>query len=170
MTFKWIGAALVMAACGAVGFYIAAAYLREERELRKLTTALDYMACELQYRLTPLPDLCRLAAGECSGIVGKILSELASELENSLKPEVEDCVLEVLCKIGDIPKRIRDAFLLMGTSLGRFDMEGQMKGLEMVRAFCRRELESMENGKDNRLRSYQTLGICAGAALAILFV
>ena len=170
MTFKWIGAALIIAACGGVGFAIAAAYLREERELRKLTTALDYMACELQYRLTPLPELCRLAGRECAGIVGKILTELASELESGLKPQVEDCVIEVLCQMSDLPKRIREAFLLLGSSLGRFDMEGQMKGLEIARGYCRRELENMANGRENRLRSYQTLGICAGAALAILFV
>ena len=170
MMYKWIGAALIIAGCGCVGFAIAAAYLREERELRKLITALDYMACELQYRLTPLPDLCRQAGRECTGIVGRILTELALELECGLKPEVGDCVIEALCKVGEIPRRVRDAFLLLGSSLGRFDVEGQMKGLEMARTSCRRELEMMENGRDNRLRSYQTLGICAGAALAILFV
>ena len=32
------------------------------------------------------------------------------------------------------------------------------------------ELEQMAEGRDTRLRSYQTLGLCAGAALAILLV
>ena len=33
-----------------------------------------------------------------------------------------------------------------------------------------RELEVMGRNQEERLRSYQTLGLCAGAALAILFV
>ena len=70
----------------------------------------------------------------------------------------------------EIPKRVRQAFEIMGSSLGRFDMEGQIKGLEAVRGFCRRELEGLSQNRDSRLRSYQTLGLCAGAALAILFV
>ena len=55
MSFKWIGALMVVAGCGGVGFTMAAAYIREEWALRSLIGALDYMTCELQYRLTPLP-------------------------------------------------------------------------------------------------------------------
>ena len=170
MMFKWIGAVLVVAGCGAAGFAIAGAYRQEEKELRQLTAALDFMSCELQYRLTPLPDLCRLASREISGLSGKVLAGIALELESKLKPQVDDCVLEAMCQAGDLPRRLREAFLLMGSSLGRFDVEGQIKGLDAVRAYCRRELEIMASGRENRLRSYQTLGICAGAALAILFV
>ena len=170
MLLKWIGAALITAGCGGAGFSIAAAYRREERELRQMTTALDFMACELQYRLTPLPDLCRLAGSELRGISGKFLTALAAELECGLQPEVGDCVIQVLAQMADIPRKVKEAALLLGSSLGRFDVDGQLKGLETVRGFCRRELEIMSAGKENRLRSYQTLGICAGAALAILFI
>ena len=31
-------------------------------------------------------------------------------------------------------------------------------------------LSRLETNRENRLRSYQTLGLCAGAALAILFL
>ena len=43
-------------------------------------------------------------------------------------------------------------------------------GVETVRGECRRELEQMNVNKDVRLRSYQTLGFCAGAAVAILLI
>jgi hypothetical protein len=33
---------------------------------------------------------------------------------------------------------------------------------------CEHSLESIRNNRDARLRSYQTLGVCTGAALAIL--
>ena len=59
---------------------------------------------------------------------------------------------------------------MLGTSLGRFDLTGQLNGLEQVRSHCRRELEALAGNRDQRVRGYQTLGICAGAALAILFV
>ena len=42
--------------------------------------------------------------------------------------------------------------------------------MEIVRNYCDRELESLGKNGEERLRSYQTLGLCAGAALAILFV
>ncbi|MBO5129709.1 MAG: stage III sporulation protein AB [Oscillospiraceae bacterium] len=170
MTGKWIGAILVILGCGGMGFSIAAASRREESSLRQLIGALDYMECELQYRLTPLPELCRQAAGELQGIVQKVLSALSRELESQISPDVESCLRAAMAACPEVPKRIRQAFEIMGASLGRFDMEGQVKGLESVRAYCRRELETMTRNRDSRLRSYQTLGLCAGAALAILFV
>ena len=48
--------------------------------------------------------------------------------------------------------------------------QGQILGLEAVRSHCRSELDALSANQDERLRSYQTLGLCTGAALAILFV
>ena len=57
-----------------------------------------------------------------------------------------------------------------GAYLGRFDLPGQKQGLEEVREACRMELEALGKNRETRLRSYGTLGLCAGAALAILFL
>ena len=170
MNFKWIGALLVIAGCGGVGFTMAAAYKREEWTLRSLISALDFMACELQFRLTPLPALCRQAGKECKGVIGKVLTTLAWELESQISPDADSCMYAALARTENIPPETEKALRLLGTSLGRFDLEGQLKGLEQVRSHCRRELDRLSQDRDQRIRGYQTLGLCAGAALAILFV
>lgn len=170
MIGKWIGAALVVAGCGMAGFSMAAAHQKEEKALRQLLSALDYMECELQYRLTPLPELCRQAGTENRGCIGHALLNLARELECQISPDVESCMNAALASCGELPKRAGKAFRILGTSLGRFDLEGQIKGMEAVRGYCREELEKLGAHREERLRSYQTLGLCAGAALAILFI
>ena len=170
MNFKWIGALLVVAGCGGMGFAMAAAYLREEWSLRNLICALDYMTCELQYRLTPLPQLCRQAGKECKGSVGTALTNLAQELENQIAPDADSCMYAALSRTEHLTGESEKALRLLGRSLGRFDLDGQLRGLEQVRSHCRRELEQMSGNRNQRVRSYQTLGVCAGAALAILFV
>ncbi len=170
MSIKILGAVLVIAGCGGFGFQIASMYLKEEKTLRQLIGLLDYMECELQYRLTPLPDLCRQAARESSGVLRSIFLTLTQELEDQISPDVEHCISAALAKVKKIPKSTFEALEMLGSSLGRFDLEGQLKGLEAVRQECRRKLLQMTDNKDVRLRSYQTLGLCAGAALAILFV
>lgn len=169
MNLKWIGAALIICGCGLIGFSISAAYRREERELRQLLGALDFMACELQYRRSPLPELCRQIGTERSGAVGKLFAFLADRLDAQTVPDVQSC-LHAASAAGQFPPRVQEALEILGTSLGRFDLEGQLQGLESVRLYCRTQLEDMAAGRDIRLRSYQTLGLCAGAALAILFV
>ena len=84
MTYKWIGAMCIVLACGGFGITLAAAQRREERELSNLIRALDYMTCELQYRLTPLPELCRQAGKEGSGLTKRIFLGLAEEMESQI--------------------------------------------------------------------------------------
>lgn len=170
MNYKWIGAILIVLSCGGFGICLASGHRREETALRQLVSALDYMECELQFRLTPLPDLCRQAGSEGKGVVREVLLKLASELEAQVAPDVASCMRTALSSAGDVPARTKDALTMMGQSLGRFDLPGQLKGLDAVRSSCRRELEELTNNRDVRLRSYQTLGFCAGAALAILFI
>lgn len=167
---KWIGAALIVLGCGATGFSLASAHRKQERELRQLMGALDYMQCELQYRLTPLPDLCRQTAAQVSGCLRILFSRLAEELEDQVAPDVQHCMNAAIARTGELTAAAAAVAGNMGRTLGRFDLEGQLRGLENGRQECRRVLESLSENRDNRLRSYQTLGLCAGAALAILFL
>lgn len=170
MNYRWIGALLVVLGCGGFGFSMAAAHRKEEYTLRQLLSALDYMECELQFRLTPLPELCRLAGREAKGSVREVLLTLSRELDMQMAPDVDGCMKAAVIRSGTLPPRIKEILLHMGRSLGRFDLEGQLKGLEAARGTCRRELDALTHNRDSRLRSYQTLGLCAGAALAILLI
>lgn len=170
MMYKWIGVVLIIGACGGLGFSIAAAQIREEKLLRQLISALDYMECELQYRLTPLPDLCLQVAQDTGGPVGQVFGKLSEELTAQIAPDVSSCMDAVLSQVPDMPRSVREAFELLGGSMGRFALAGQLKGLEGVRGTCRRTLEQLTENKEPRIRSYQTLGLCAGAAIAILLI
>ncbi len=170
MSIKLIGAGLIIAGCGSVGFSMASAHRREETALRQLSSALDFMECELQYRLTPLPELCRNAAADCSGCIKDVLLCLASELENQIAPDASACMNAAIAKTAKLPRRVQKNFMELGVSLGRFDLQGQLQGLENARQLCRRDLEELSQNRDVRLRSYQTLGLCAGSALAVLFL
>lgn len=170
MSLKVIGAFVLVMSCGGVGFQMAAAHVREERILRQLLRILDYMECELQYHLTPLPELCRQAAEQEAGVLRQVFCQLAQELDNQMSPDVGRCMNHVLGRLQNLPAKTRKVLRLMGASLGRFDLQGQIKGLENLRTECRRELKNLEAGRASRLREYKTLGLCAGAALAILFI
>lgn len=170
MTIRIMGALLVILGCGGVGFMVAASYRTEERVLRQLLNALDYMQCELQYRLTPLPELCRKVGTAAAGQIREVFLSLAAELEDQISPNVERCMSHALLRCRELPKYTRQVLELIGVSMGRFDLDGQLKGLEAGRRECRRGLEELASNKAVRLRSYQTLALCAGAAIAILFI
>lgn len=167
---KWIGVVLLVAGSGAVGFQLAAAQVKEERTLRQLITLLDYMSCELQYHLPALPELCRNTAVQASGSLAQFFLALAGEIDAQISPDVVRCLDAALQQTESIPGTTKEMLQLLGRTLGRFDLDGQVRGLESVRQECRRRLKELEHNRVNRLRSYQTLGLCAGAAMAILLL
>lgn len=167
---KWIGAILVLGSCCYFGLYSAASLNTEVRSLQKMISALDFMSCELQYKLTPLPDLCRQTASECSGALKQVLLRFSEELENQISPDVKSCMNAALSSTARLPESTEKCLLQLGASMGRFDLAGQINALESVRISCRRALENLEAGKESRIRTYKTLGLCAGAAIVILFV
>ena len=167
---KLFGAVMVFLGCGGVGFSLVASYRHQQRCLQQMLQALEYMECELQYRLTPLPELCFGASQVCTGCVRNVLLQLGTELEAQITPNAAACIHAAVKKCDDLPDALRKCFSQLEGTLGRFDLGGQLKGLSSAKKFVSFELEKLYRNQDMRLRSYQTLGFCAGAALVVLFL
>ncbi len=164
------GVVLTVLGCGSVGFQIAANHRREEKSLQQLIRILEYMECELQYRMTPLPELCRQVGQTFKQTPGGVFIELASEMESQISPDINCCMSAVLQRNRNIPKNTRRVLSDVGVLIGRFDLIGQIKGLNSAKEDCKRSLAELGKDRDTKLRNYQTLGLCAGAALAILLI
>lgn len=170
MYFKIIGALMIITGCGGFGFYLASTHKKEELLISRMIIILDFMECELQYRMTPLPMLCKQAADESSGILKSVFLNLSFELDNQISPDVSTCMHAAIKQSKPIPKLTLRCLQMLGSSLGRFDLQGQLQGLHSVRTYCTNIQKELRNNKDSRIRSYQTLSLCAGAALAILLL
>lgn len=170
MALKIVGAILIIISCGGVGFQTASNYRRDENALEQLVGILDFMHCQLQYRLTPLPTLCKQVAADFKNAPGRIFEALALEMEAQTSANIGNCMETIMAKRRPFPEKTRDQMIQLGNTLGRFDLDGQLKGLESVKQDSIRILEELRRNRDTRLRSYQTLGLCAGAALVILFI
>ena len=170
MILKVIGLALTIGSCGGMGFKIAATYMKEIRVLKKLIDSLDMMECELQYRLTPLPELCAMVAADNNGVFATTFAQLETALKEQLSPNVDLCMSQVIQGIEGMPASAAGVLRQLGKSLGRFDVDGQLKGLAAAKQECRLILEQLSANQQERVRSFKTLGICAGAAIAILLI
>jgi len=159
----------LVAGCGGFGFSLAAAHRRDVKLLRQLINALQEMEWELKYRMTDLPSLCRIAGDAAGGMLRTIFAELADRLENREVVDISGCLNGILQQ-KDPPRVIRRNLKQLGQSLGRFELEGQLQGLQAVRQQCRKDLKRLEEGSSQRMRNYQTLALCTGAALAILLI
>lgn len=170
MSSKILGAVLVLGSCGGFGIWLGRGYVRQERMLQQLLMVLRLLQWELKYRLTALPELARLASRECNGQLSRVFADFARELDWHTEPDAAGCIHAAIRRSRDLPPQVKRLLRRLGSSLGRFDLEAQLEGLEAAAEECRQRLRELNEGRKERLKSYQTLGLCAGAALVILFV
>ncbi len=170
MNAKLIGAVFILLASGGVGYILASGYRKELRYLHQMSHALEIMAWELQYRLIPLPDLCRSAANVCTHGMNRLFLQFAKELDDQVFPDAEQCMHVAMEQIGDLPKSSVKIIHMLGSFLGKYDLSGQLQGLDAVQLACRNMIQGLEKDKDIRIRNYQTLGFCAGAAIVIVLI
>ncbi len=167
---KLLGAILVFLGCGAVGFGKAAACRREIWQLEQLQQVFSYMENELSYRYPPLPDLLRGTKAHCGGAPGKVLQEAAVELETNLQPDAGLCMQAAIERVSGLGAGPRELLLVLGSTMGKFQLSGQISGLKALQELGRKRLEACSARETERIRTLRTLGICAGAALVILLM
>lgn len=170
MSVKIWGAVFILLGSGAFGYSLVRGVHREEKMLYMLSHTLRWMECELRYHLTPLPDLCAEAAQQTGGWLRHILEDLSQALNYQMAADAKSCMHSILRANDGIPTRIKQLLCLLGSSLGRFDLSGQLEGLQEVQAACALELETIRNGQQQRMKNCLTLSLCAGAAVVILLI
>lgn len=170
MGYKWIGAILIIVSCSGCGFAIASGKRREEKLLWQLMDVLQFMERELAYRLTALPELCRMSAGRTRGILCTVFLNLYRELSWQKQPDAGSCMYAAIQRTGEMPAKVRRLLVQLGHTLGRFDLPGQLEGIQSVQKRCEDTLAMIRKNRDEQIRSYQTLGICGGMALAIILI
>ena len=167
---KLFGSLLIIAGCGSVGFYKVVIHKREVESLKQFISILDFISSTLIYQQTSLPEICRQIGSRFTGKIPIVFSCFADELDNQISPDIRSCMEAALYKQKDIPKLTGNALKMLGGNLGHFGLDGQLRGIEEIRLDCIQTLQEYTENQDARLRTYQTLSLCAGAAIAILFI
>ena len=128
MSIKFVGAICIVVACSGCGMLMKASHLRMTHRFQDLISILEYMECELQYRCTPLPQLCRQAGERSHGKIQQVFLSLADELEAQISPNVGRCMAAVLDRSSNLEIDLKEILIDLGNDLGKFNLLGQIQG------------------------------------------
>ena len=167
---KMIGALFVVLGCGYIGILCGRCYRREEAALQQLGEHLQYMLCQLRYQQTPLPELFGQLHAEAKPPLQSLFALVGKELQIRASSDASGCLIRAVEACSNLPKQARNYLLLLGRSLGRFDLDGQLRGIEAVHERCMEKCAKMEKNRAVCIRSYMIFGLCAGAAIAVLLL
>jgi stage III sporulation protein AB len=173
LMLKLLGAALILFAGTAFGFYKASRYARRPRELRHLAHALTTLETEIVFGVTPLPAaLARVASA-----VPRPLSDLFHSAAERLREQrgersADDCWKEAVER--EWPKTAlqrteRETLLSLGASLGVTDREDQAKHIRLCIAQLQAEELTARDEQARYEKMWRSLG-ALGAALVVILM
>ena len=168
MYIKIIGALLITVGCGGYGMLLAKVHRKEVKLLHQLMGVLEMMRSELEYRLTPVPLLCRSCTSDTDRLLRDVFTAVADQLEKQEATDASTAMAVAIEHDKRLPPITAAQLRQLGQTLGRFDLSGQARGFTQCAQECANKLNELECNQQQRLRGYQTLSFCTGAALAIL--
>lgn len=167
---RFVGAGLLLFGGILSGYLLCRELNEREKMLSELHRILTWMEDRLRYRLTPLPELLSEASEKTQGELRSVLTEAVLLLESNRLSDCEECMTIVIQNHSRLPQQAAFLLKMLGTSMGQFDLTGQLNQLAWVEAECTRCLRQIRQEKPGKRKIYQTLGFCAGAALALLLI
>ena len=167
---RLLGAILIVTGCGTIGFIIANRVLYEISATKNLISIMEYWKNSLSFHHTTLPDLCKVAHSMDSTVIGEFFGLLGEQFDKQGMGNAASCIESALSISSDVPSHCRKLIEQLGRGLGEFDLNSQTRMLDFVLEEANITLQSLSENLIVRLRSYRTLGICTGFAIAISMI
>lgn len=165
---KLAGILFIVGSAGFVGLRIARSLRNRCRMLRQLLQALGVMRSEIAFCGTALPQVFALMAVGCDGSLERIFSETAKRMDKQrwmtpLQAMEQALADEKTCFLFPMLKDL-------ARQLGKYDLEAQISAVDGTKARAETMLQQLEQEQSRKSGTYETLGICAGIAVAILLI
>lgn len=166
------GIVFIVLSAGSMGFRMAFYLKRRCRLLEQLMAALQVLKSEIAFCGTPLPQAFALMAAATEGVPAALFSQIAKEMDKRRWLTPLAAMQQALRQTPELPQGDKASLILLelSGSLGKYDAESQLHGIDRAMARLEEERGRAERERSVKSRTYETLGVCAGLAMAILLL
>ena len=165
---KILGISFITLSSAVVGFQMAAMLRKRCALMRELDDLLQLLEQEIGTCGTLLPHAFALLSAATDGIWETVFSGIAKEMDKNRWATPHEAAQIVLNQVHD--RDISEIMLPMMKKMGKYNIEAQTQGIESARLQLRMLLQELEQEQKMKSKTFQTLGICTGLAVAILLI
>lgn len=169
MMIRLIGAGMTLLAGGGYAMVIGTEHRKKEGYYEQLLLILEHFSWQLQTNMAPLPVCCTSAAVCGRGKIAELFVHLSQQLESGGADSAAVCMAGCIAEF-DLPSQLTQRLEQLGDTLGRYDLTSQIAGIQTVMELCKRDLQALMAERIKSVKSCQALGMCTGAAVAILLL
>ena len=162
----------VIGICISIGNLIAKGYSNRVRNILDFITVLNIMHTKIRYRQEVLENIFIDVQKEMTGDVGKIFNRVGKEYNKNTK-DISEIWTEVIdANFKDLDLIFEDERILIdfGLALGKSDVEGELRNIEVTIEKLKGQLTYAKNNQDKYCKVYRTLGTLSGIAIAVILI
>lgn len=165
---KILGVIFVVTSSVIVGIHIGKILKQRCSYIRQMIDAFQVLENEISFGSTPLPEAFMYASEATEGKLKSILNDVSTRMTKNCwktpKRAMEEALLAVSDGFGD------DILIDLAERVGKYDVQTQLAGIHIAKQRAEQTLRTLESEYGAKSRTYRTLSVCAGMAVAILLL
>lgn len=165
---KYLGIIFIVCSTAYMGFHLANGFRLRRKLLTQFLRCLPIIRNEIVFCGTPIPKIFRLISDHTDGEVHEVFGQVSKQMEEHKTMTPTEAMEETLTarKYTCLVPRL----LELADKLGNYDVEAQIAGIDQVQSQAELQVDELEQERLQKGKVYESLGICAGLALAILLI
>lgn len=167
---RLVGAILVAAGCGWMGFRAAASLGSRVRALEDMADGLRLLEQELELDEPPLPRLMDRLIPRSRGPAQRLFRDCRQALDRLAEEDFSTAWGRLVMERTELGEEGRQTLRQLGDILGRCTGTDQRRGAAAIRRRLEELTARLEEDRRRQGRVYQTLGLSGGGFLVILLL
>lgn len=165
MALKILGGILLVLSGFSTGWFCSKKLLMRKDFFKRIIRFASNLSTQLRYSTSDIFTLVSLSAS----ISGLDFFEISDETGTPFYKVWSERVSEIPAKFG-LKNNDRVLLLEFGEQLGKTDVDGQLKHLELYEALFKKQLTDAENEINKKSKLYKTMGFFVGTAAALMII
>ena len=165
------GAIVLLAGCGAIGFYLAAQEGFRVQDLQEFKKALMVLSSEIEHMRSPLPMACANIAKRTKEPISTLFahfSKLLTENDGETAYQLWVQTIESQKNRMYLAEEDWDAIEGFGKTLGYLDKHMQQSAITCTIGYIDEKTTELQTQSEKNKRMYRSLGVIGGLLLVVM--
>ena len=165
MALKILGGLLLVLSGFSAGCFCSKKLLMRKDFYKRFLSFVSNLSTQLRYSTSDIFTLVSLSANTS----GLDFFEICEESGTPFYKVWSERMIEIPAKFG-LKNSDRTLLLEFGEQLGKTDVDGQLKHIELYEALFKKQLTDAENEINKKSKLYKTMGFFVGTAAALMII
>jgi len=151
-----------------IGRVIALGYTNRYKELKECKLALSILQTNIEYTMKPVAEIFQEIAKKVKPPIATVFQTAAEKMKQQTAGKAWEEAFE---QVGtNLKKEDIATMKSLGNLLGKTDIEGQVKEIQLVHHFLDTQIQEAQMEKNKNTKLYNTLGVVVGMTIVILLI